>query len=153
MTELDIDIRAATLADLDLLLSFITQKAEFDGQLSQLQATPETLRQTLFAEAPLAQALLAEADKVAIGFALFYLTYSSFLAKPSLWIDDLFVQPHLRNQGIGTALIQQIFQIAQAKNCGRIEWTVATRNVSAIAFYQKHQAQILERIRVCRVEL
>jgi GNAT superfamily N-acetyltransferase len=153
MTELDIDIRAATLADLDLLLSFIAQKAEFDGQLSQLQATPETLRQTLFAEALLAQALLAEVNKVAIGFALFYFTYSSFLAKPSLWIDDLFVQPHMRNQGIGTALMQHIFKIAQSQNCGRIEWTVATQNVNAIAFYQKHQAQILERIRVCRVEL
>lgn len=153
MTELDIDIRAATLANLDLLLSFIAQKAEFDGQLSQLQATPETLRQTLFAEAPLAQALLAEVNKVAIGFALFYFTYSSFLAKPSLWIDDLFVQPHMRNQGIGTALMQEIFQVAQAKSCGRIEWTVATQNVNAIAFYQKHQAQILERIRVCRVKL
>jgi GNAT superfamily N-acetyltransferase len=153
MTEIDIDIRAATLADLDLLLSFIAQKAEFDGQLSQLQATPETLCQTLFAEAPLAQALLAEVNKIVIGFALFYFTYSSFLAKPSLWIDDLFVQSQMRNQGIGTALMQEIFQIAQSQNCGRIEWTVATQNVNAIAFYQKHQAQILERIRVCRVEL
>jgi len=153
MTELDIEIRGATLADLDLLLSFIAQKAEFDGQRSKLKATPENLRCTLFANSPLAQVLFAEANKIAVGFALFYFSYSSFLAKPSLWIDDLFVQPHIRNQGIGTALMQQIFQIAHAKNCGRIEWTVATQNVSAIAFYQKHQAQILERIRVCRVEL
>jgi GNAT superfamily N-acetyltransferase len=153
MTDLDIDIRAATLSDLDLLLSFIAQKAEFDGQHCKLQATPENLHQTLFTDFPLAQALFAEINKVVIGFALFYFTYSSFLAKPSLWIDDLFVQPHMRNQGIGTALMQEIFQVAHAKNCGRIEWTVAAQNVNAIAFYQKHQAQILERIRVCRVEL
>lgn len=153
MTELDIEIRGATLADLDLLLSLIAQKAEFDGQRSKLQATPENFRRTLFANSPLAQVLFAEANKIAVGFALFYFSYSSFLAKPSLWIDDLFVQPHIRDRGIGTALMQQIFQIAHAKNCGRIEWTVATQNVSAIAFYQKHQAQILERIRVCRVEL
>ncbi len=153
MTELDINIRGATLADLDLLLAFIAQKAEFDGQRSKLKATPETLHQTLFTDFPLAQALFAEVNQVVIGFALFYFTYSSFLAKPSLWIDDLFVQPPMRNQGIGTALMQEIFQVSQAKNCGRVEWTVATQNVSAIAFYQKHQAQILERIRVCRVEL
>jgi GNAT superfamily N-acetyltransferase len=153
MTELDINIRGATLADLDLLLSFVAQKAEFDGQRFNLQATPENLHQTLFTDFPLAQALFAEVNQVVIGFASFYFTYSSFLAKPSLWIDDLFVQPHMRNQGIGTSLMQQIFQVAHAKNCGRIEWTVATQNVSAIAFYQKHQAQILERIRVCRVDL
>jgi GNAT superfamily N-acetyltransferase len=153
MTELNINIRSATLADLDLLLSFIAQKAEFDGQLPNLRATPENLRHTLFANSPLAQVLLAEANKIAVGFALFYFTYSSFLAKPSLWIDDLFVRPSMRHQGIGTVLMEQIFQIARAKNCGRIEWTVATQNVPAIVFYQKHQAQILERIRVCRVEL
>ncbi len=153
MTEHPINIRGATEADSNLLLSLIAQKAQFDGQLNNLQATAATLWQTLFSDFPLAQVLLAETNNTAVGFALFYFSYSSFLAKPSLWIDDLFVQRSMRQQGIGSALMQQIFQIAQARNCGRIEWTVATQNSPAIAFYQKHQAQILEHIRVCRVTL
>jgi GNAT superfamily N-acetyltransferase len=151
MDELDIKIRLATIEDLELILSFIMQKAEFDGYPHSLEITIDKLRQTLFAQPPLAKVLLAQVDDVAVGFALFSYAYSSFLAQLTLWVGDLYVQPLMRGKGIGTALLQRLAQIAQEADCGRLEWTVADCNTRAIAFYKKHGAQVLD-VRLCRVE-
>jgi GNAT superfamily N-acetyltransferase len=96
--------------------------------------------------------LLAEVAGKAVGFALFYSSYSSLLTQPCLWLDDLFVQAPMRGMGVGTALLKYLAQIAESTNCGRMEWTVNTANAPGIAFYQKQAARILENIRVCRIE-
>ncbi|MEG4445393.1 GNAT family N-acetyltransferase [Microcoleus sp. AT9_B5] len=152
MANLDIKIREAELADLELIVDFISQKSEFDGCKSLLVATADKLQKTLFCQPPLVRVLLAEVAGNAVGFALFYSSYSSLLTQPCLWLDDLFVQAPMRGMGVGTALLKYLAQIAESTNCGRIEWTVNTGNAPGIAFYQKQGARILEKIRVCRID-
>lgn len=152
MDNLEIKIREAELADLELILAFIAQKSEFDGVPHLLEATAGKLKQTLFIDAPLVRVLLAEVAGTAVGFAMFYASYSSLLAQPCLWLDDLFVQSHFRGLGIGTALLKSLAQISESTNCGRIEWTVKNSNAPGIAFYEKQGARILENIRVCRMD-
>ena len=152
MANLDIKIREAQMADLELILAFITQKSEFDGAKTLLAATADKLQQTLFCQPPLARVLLAEIAGQAVGFAMFYPTYSSLLTQPCLWLDDLFVQAPMRGMGVGTALLKHLAQIAESTNCGRIEWTVNAKNAPGVAFYEKQGARILENIRVCRID-
>ncbi len=157
MSELNLHIRLANVEDIELILSFISQKAEFDRCLNALETnalevTTDKLKQTLFCNPPLARLLFAEVEGIAVGFALFFYTYSSFLAQPNIWLGDLFVQPQMRGRGIGTALLTHLAQIAKEKNCGRLEWTVATNNARGITFYRKLGAQILESTRLCRVD-
>ncbi|HEY9663454.1 MAG TPA: GNAT family N-acetyltransferase, partial [Allocoleopsis sp.] len=131
----------------------IHQKAEFDGHPEGVEATAEELEQTLFGDRPLATVLFAEVDGIPVGYALFFQTYSSFLAQPSLWLDDLFVQAPFRNRGIGTALIHALTQEAQRRNCGRVEWTVSAHNPHGITFYQKINAQVCDDTWLCRKTL
>ena len=152
MAKLHIKIREAELADLELILAFIAQKSEFDGSLSGFAATAQNLEKSLFCDSPLVRVLLAEVTEKAVGFAMFYASYSSLLAQPCLWLDDLFVQVDFRGFGVGTALLKHLAQIAECTNCGRIEWTVNAGNAPGIAFYQKQGARILENIRVCRMD-
>ncbi|MEG4854564.1 GNAT family N-acetyltransferase [Microcoleus sp. B5-D4] len=152
MANLDIKIKEAELADLELIVDFISQKSEFDGSKNLLAATAEKLQQTLFCQSPLVRVLLAEIAGKAVGFAMFYSSYSSLLTQPCLWLDDLFVEAPLRGMGVGTALLKSLAKIAESTNCGRIEWTVNTGNAPGIAFYEKLGARLLENIRVCRIE-
>jgi GNAT superfamily N-acetyltransferase len=149
---MNLHIRGATITDMDLVYTLILQKTAFDGALPLLKATPETLKQTLFGASPLATVILAEVNETPVGFALVYYTYSSLLAQSSLWMDDLFIQPHMRGRGIGTALVTYLAELAQSRNCGRMDWMVATDNTQGMAFYQKLGATILERNRVCRFD-
>ena len=151
MPELDIQVRVANVDDIELILSFISQKAEFDGCPHAVEATADKLKQTLFGTPPLATVLFAEVEGNAVGFAVFFQTYSSFLAQPSIWLDDIFVQPQMRGKSVGTALLTHLAKIADERECGRIEWTVSAMNVRGIEFYKKHGVQILERTRLCRV--
>ncbi|MEG4227425.1 GNAT family N-acetyltransferase [Microcoleus sp. N9_B2] len=152
MANLDIKIREAELADLETILTFIAQKSEFDGAKTLLAATAEQLQQALFSQPPLVRVLLAEIEGTAVGFAMFYATYSSLLTQPCLWLDDLFVQAPVRGMGVGTALLKYLAKIAKSTNCGRIEWTVNANNAPGIAFYEKQGARILKNIRVCRID-
>jgi GNAT superfamily N-acetyltransferase len=152
MANLDIKIREAELADLESIVDFISQKSEFYGCKNMLAATADKLQQTMFYQPPLVRVLLAEIAGKAVGFALFYSSYSSLLTQPCLWLDDLFVQAPMRGMGVGTALLKYLAQIAESTNCGRMEWTVNTANAPGIAFYQKQGARILEKIRVCRID-
>jgi len=152
MANLDIKIREAQIADLELIMAFISQKSEFDGARHLLAATADKLQQTLFCQPPLVRVLLAEVEGTAVGFAMFYATYSSLLTQPCLWLDDLFVQAPMRGMGVGTALLKYLAQVAESTNCGRIEWTVNAKNAPGIAFYEKQGARILENIRVCRID-
>ena len=152
MANLEIKIREAERADLELIVDFISQKSEFDGAKNLFAATADKLQQTLFCQPPLVRVLLAEVAGKAVGFALFYSSYSSLLTQPCLWLDDLFVQAPMRGMGVGTALLKYLAQIAESTNCGRMEWTVNTANAPGIAFYKKQGARILENIRVCRID-
>ncbi|MEP6545344.1 GNAT family N-acetyltransferase [Microcoleus vaginatus GB1-A2] len=139
MANLDIKIREAELADLKLIVDFISQKSEFDGCKNLLTATADKLQQTLFCQPPLVRVLLAEVAGTAVGFALFYSSYSSLLTQPCLWLDDLFVQATMRGRGVGTALLKYLAQIAESTNCGRMEWTVNTANRLELIFKKSRE--------------
>ncbi len=132
-------LRSANTSDLQALLMLIHAKADFDGCPQAVMATAEKLNLTLFGSLPMAHVLLAESDSGGppIGFASYHFTYSTFLAQPSLWLDDLFVQAEHRNQAIGTQFIQQLCQIAHDHGCGRIDWTVDIHNHPGIRFYER----------------
>ncbi len=142
-----VTIRPAVSADIPLILSFIQKKAEFDRQTGAftgvLQTTEQRLQETLFGAMPYAFVLLAEVDQT-VGFALYYFRYSSFIAQPSIWLDDLFIDPSYRQQGIGTALMRQLAKIAIERSCTHLAWTASSHNVNGVRFYHKLGAQIVD---------
>jgi GNAT superfamily N-acetyltransferase len=142
-------IRPATATDVSTLVELIQQKAAFDRQMGSfegvLQTTVEKLQQTLFGEIPFARACLAEAADTAVGFALYYFRYSSFQACPSLWLDDLYLQPETRRSGIGTGLMIYLAQVALQAGCSHMAWTACVHNGPGIRFYQKLGATVSDR--------
>ncbi len=152
MNELTANIRNATEQDVPLILSFLHKKAIFDGCPHAVTATPERIARALFGPAPAAGVLLAEVDGVARGFLSYFSTYSSFLARPGLWMDDLYVDEEVRSHGIGDQLLRHLARMARKQECGRIEWTVNSENRRGIQFYQRHGTKFLEYARVCRLD-
>ncbi len=146
-------IRHANPDDISAVMELIQLKAEFDGCLTGVEATPKKLGKTLFCENPLAFVLLAEIDRERIGFATYHWIYSTFLAKPGIWLDDLYVKAEYRSNGIGEMLIKYLYQIAQSKGCGRIDWTVAATNARAIKFYERMGVRIRQEVRLCRLNV
>lgn len=147
-------IRPANLADLSNLLTLIHHKAAFDGCPNSVTATPEKLRNTLFSAQPIAHILLVETDSSndsPVGFASYHFTYSTFLAQPNIWLDDIFVESTHRNRAIGTQLIEQLCQTAQRHGCGRIDWTVNVNNAAGIRFYQRMGARLKKEVHLCRL--
>ena len=104
--------------------------------LDQFEATEDRLRTTLFGARPVAEALLALEDDEAVGFAIFFTNYSTFLAKSGVYLEDLFVKPEFRGRGFGKALLRRIVQMAVKRGCGRMEWSVLDWNEPSIAFYE-----------------
>jgi GNAT superfamily N-acetyltransferase len=148
-----LSIRSATSDDVPLIFDFIRGLAEYEKLLAEVEATEERLRATLFpAEGrPVAECVLAFQDNVPAGFALFFATYSTFLAKPGLYLEDLFVIPELRGRGIGKALLLHLAKLANARGCGRMEWTVLDWNQPAIEFYESIGARRLPQWQICRL--
>ena len=122
----------------------IRRLAEYEKLAHQVTATEEQLGRTLFGERPAAEVLLAYWDLECAGFALFFPNYSTFLAKPGIYLEDLFVKPHLRGKGIGLALLTRLAKIATERGCGRVEWTVLNWNDPAIRFYKRLGAAPLD---------
>jgi GNAT superfamily N-acetyltransferase len=147
-----IRIRHAVAEDIPLILGFIHKKAEFDRCPDAVEATPEKIRQTLFRDPPLAGILFAEMDGLAVGFASYFWTYSTFLARPGLWLDDLFVDASVRSQGIGRTLLRHLALLAKERGCGRIEWTAGAHNLRGLEFYRKNGARVSDNARLCRME-
>jgi GNAT superfamily N-acetyltransferase len=145
-------IRQACVDDLPLILEFIRKKAEFDGVPQAVQATAEALSRTLFAACPLAYVAFAEVSGKPVGFSSYFFTFSTFLARPGIWLDDLYVEENLRSQGVGRELLRFLARRARSKGCGRIEWTAAVSNERGLAFYSKHGATIREGTRLCRLD-
>jgi GNAT superfamily N-acetyltransferase len=145
-------IRRAGVDDLPVILRFLHKKAEFDGVLQGVEASVETLRQTLFGDSPLAYVLFAEVEDRPVGFATYFFTFSTFLARPGIWLDDLYVDADRRSQGVGRALLVFLAHLARSKGCGRIEWTAASNNERGLAFYRRHGASVREGTRLCRLD-
>ena len=135
--EQTIRIERATEKDIPLILTLIKGLAEYERLLPQCVATEELLRETLFGEKKYAEVVIAYYDHEPAGFALFFHNYSTFLARPGIYLEDLYVFPHLRGKGIGKALLVHIARIAKERNCGRFEWAVLDWNEPSIAFYKK----------------
>ena len=145
-------LRGATASDLPGLVSLIRGLAEYEKLTHQLQVTEQTLGEHLFGERPVAEALVAEDRyRQLIGFALFFVSFSTFLAKPGLWLEDLFVVPDQRRHGVGTALLRALARIAVERHYGRFEWSVLDWNEPALRFYERMGASVLSDWRVCRV--
>lgn len=144
-------VRAAELRDVDAIVGLIRELAEFEKLTHLLQVTPQTLRPHLFGDKPVAEALVAEVDGRAVAFALYFTNFSTFLAKPGLYLEDLYVQPAQRGSGIGRALLSRLGAIAVARGYGRFEWSVLDWNQNAIDFYEKMGATVMPDWRICRV--
>lgn len=145
-------IREATEADADAIFDLICFKAEFDGCLSSVQATPRKLIAAMRGTSPYFRALLAEADGRPVGFASFHQTFSSFLAQPGIWLDDLYVCESHRAAGVGKALMQRLAMLATRNGCARIDWIVAASNASGRRFYARIGSRVNEDVRHCRLD-
>jgi GNAT superfamily N-acetyltransferase len=147
----EVKIRSAQPGDAPVLFDLILALAEYEQLSHSVTGNAATLSAHLFGERPYAEALLAEWAGTAVGFALFFPNYSTFLTQPGIYLEDLFVLPDYRGRGIGKGLIHQIARIAVDRGCGRLEWTVLDWNELAIGFYQYLGAVVLPDWRVCRV--
>jgi len=130
-------IVSATEADVPAILEMIRGLAEYEKLSHAVTATEEQLRATLFGERPAAEVLLGYQGSECAGFALFFSNYSTFLAKPGIYLEDLFVKPHARGNGLGLALLTELARIAVRRGCGRVEWSVLDWNEPSIGFYKK----------------
>jgi GNAT superfamily N-acetyltransferase len=148
-----IRIDPANQHDLPQILKFIRGLAEYEKLSHQCVATEESLRETLFGKHPYAEVLIARLDDVPVGFALFFHNYSTFLARPGIYLEDVFVLPEHRGAGVGKALLKHIAQIARERNCGRFEWSVLDWNEPSIQFYRKIGATVLPDWRICRMDV
>jgi GNAT superfamily N-acetyltransferase len=132
-----VQIRAATRDDVPLILGFIRDLADYERLPHEVVATEAALAATLFGEHPAAEVLVAAIDGHPVGFALFFHSYSTFLARRGLYLEDLYVRPAARGRGVGRALLGELARIAVARDCGRLEWSVLDWNEPAIAFYEQ----------------
>jgi GNAT superfamily N-acetyltransferase len=146
-----ITLRPATRADIPQILDFIRGLAEYEKLAHEAVATPVLLETHLFGERPAAEVVIAEADGVPAGFALFFHSFSTFLGQPGLYLEDLFVLPRHRGLGIGRQLMVHLAQLAVARGCGRFEWSVLDWNEPAIRLYRSLGAVGLDEWTVQRV--
>ncbi|MFK0729619.1 MAG: GNAT family N-acetyltransferase [Gloeotrichia echinulata GP01] len=144
-------LRFAEPDDCTVLFDLIQQLAEYEKLSHAVTGNVMALKEHLFGSPRYVEAILAEYAGQAVGFALFFPNYSTFLTKPGIYLEDLFVLPEYRRQGIGKALLTKLAQIAVERDCGRLEWSVLDWNVSAQAFYRSMGATILDDWRICRV--
>lgn len=133
----DLTIRFAAEEDCATILGFIRELAEYERLSHEVTADEAQLRATLFGERPAAEVLIAELGGAPVGFALFFQSYSTFLGKPGLYLEDLFVQPAARGKGCGLALMSALARIAVQRDHGRFEWSVLDWNEPSIRFYQQ----------------
>ena len=150
-SEADFSLRPAEPRDVDAITSLIRGLAEFEKLTHLLEVTPEKLALHLFGEKPVVEAVVAERAGRVVAFALFFTNFSTFLAKPGLYLEDLFVEPEERGRGIGQALLEHLARLAAARGHGRFEWSVLDWNEGAIRFYQRMGATVMPDWRICRI--
>lgn len=152
---IDFQLRAAEPRDVPAIVGLISELAAFEHLSHLLRLTPETLAPHLFGERPVVEAVVADAlvegDRRVVAFALYFTNFSTFLAQPGLYLEDLYVQPACRGAGIGKALLSHLGALAVARGYGRFEWSVLDWNENAIRFYEKMGATVMPDWRICRV--
>jgi len=146
-----LSIVPATRNDLLLILALIKELAEYERLADEVVATEEVLSETLFGERPYAEVVLAYYDGEPVGYALYFHSYSTFLGRPGLYLEDLFVRPAVRGKGIGKALLAFVAHVASERSCGRLEWSVLNWNEPAIGFYKSLGAKPMDTWTVYRM--
>jgi len=132
----EVRVRGAREADVPLIFSFISELAEYERLSHEVVATEEALREHLFGERPVAEVVIAEEGGDPAGFALFFHSFSTFLGKPGIYLEDLYVRPEFRGRGVGRVLLTHLAKLAKERGCGRLEWSVLDWNEPAIGFYR-----------------
>lgn len=151
MSDSLLNIRSATEDDLPLILSLIQQLAEYERLRHECVADQESLRRWLFGEERIAEVIIGEWEGEAVGFALFFRNFSTFLGRPGIYLEDLFVLPEHRGRGIGKGLLLHLARIAIERGYGRVEWSVLDWNQSAIDFYRSLGAMPMDEWTVFRL--
>ena len=146
-----ITLRPATVDDVGLIFDFIRQLAEYEKKTDEVIADEDQLRQSLFGERRVAEVVIASYQEEPAGFALFFHNFSTFLGRPGIYLEDLFVIPKLRGHGIGQVLLSHLAEIAVDRGCGRLEWAVLDWNVDAIRFYERLGAKPMDEWTVFRL--
>ena len=144
-------LRDATPADLDEICTLIRELAEYERAPNEVLATESQLHDVLFGDCPAAQVLIGREGDEAVAFAVYFFNFSTWLGRPGLYLEDLFVRPALRGKGYGRALLVRLAQIAHERGCGRMEWAVLDWNEPAIQFYRKLGAQPMDEWTVFRL--
>jgi GNAT superfamily N-acetyltransferase len=147
-----IKLRFATENDVAVILGLIKALAEFEKLSHEVVADEDTIRKNLFTERRSAEVVLAEKNGEAIGCAIFFHNFSTFLGRPGLYLEDLFVKPEYRNEGVGRLLLENLAQIAIQRDCGRMEWSVLDWNEKAIRFYKNLGAEPMNEWTVFRLK-
>jgi GNAT superfamily N-acetyltransferase len=130
------EVRGATRQDVPLVLELIRELAEYEKLSHEVVATEDSLLEWLFGDRPVAEVLLAEYGTEAAGFALFFHNFSTFLGKPGIYLEDLYVRPRFRRSGIGKSMLAHLARLARERGCGRVEWSVLDWNEPSIRFYE-----------------
>jgi GNAT superfamily N-acetyltransferase len=147
----NLTIRPACVEDVPTILQLIVELATYERAPNEVSATEEQLKDVLFGEKRAAEALLAFENERPVGFAVFFHNFSTWLGRPGLYLEDLFVKPEMRGKGYGRALLVDLAKIARDRGCGRMEWAVLDWNDPAIQFYRKLGAQPLDEWTVFRL--
>jgi len=149
--QIDFKIRSARVADVPIILQLIRDLATYERAPNEVWATEEQLVDVLFGKKPAAEILLAFENETPVGFAVFFHNFSTWLGRPGLYLEDLFVKPEKRGKGYGHALLVDLAKIARDRGCGRMEWAVLNWNDPAIQFYRKLGAKPMEEWTVFRL--
>jgi GNAT superfamily N-acetyltransferase len=144
-------LRAAEPRDAVAIVGLIRELADFERLTHLLRVTPETLHPHLFGDRPVVESVVGEVDGEVVAFALFFTNFSTFLAKPGLYLEDLYVKPEHRGRGLGRALLEHLGALAVQRDYGRFEWSVLDWNEHAIRFYKAMGATVMPEWRICRV--
>lgn len=137
-------VRPAEKRDVGVIMGFIKELAEYEGLAHEVIADETSLERFLFGQHPVAEALIAEFQTTPIGFALYFATFSTFVGRPGLYLEDLYVRPNMRGKGVGTLLLQHVARLARERGCGRLEWSVLNWNKPAIRFYEALGARAMD---------
>ncbi len=149
---MDFTIGAVTPTEIPALLEMIRELARFEQLEHEVETTVALLREALFGPQPVAGVLLARRGAQPVGYALYFFTFSSFVGRPGVWLDDLYVRPAFRRRGVGRALLQAVAKIGADRQCGRFEWTALNWNQNALDFYRSLGAQAMDQWVLLRVK-
>ena len=139
-----VSVRPAERRDVAVILGFIRELAEYEHLTHEVVADEGALERCLFGERPVVEAIIAECESAAVGFALFFPTFSTFLGRPGLYLEDIYVRPEMRGKGFGRLLFDHVARLAVQRGCGRLEWAVLDWNEPAIRFYERLGARAMD---------